>query len=441
MPPPGPHPPGSFTKNWGWRGRGLLGLHEAIRKGFGGKLQPITRNEWRAACGLTAERFLIASNFFLFNVVTHGENTMAVDEFVRQAIMEPHSTAFDRLGLFVLNLSMGGRRLGSANGTEFPALWANSYVKQVLFQGGRWQSKALDESAIDALFFTRIRGNRDSRVKIRNNYRGVFEQAKFLPARQPVINTDAGAWMAAALFTAWDRRTLASGPPPKGVAAADLVSASESAEDYKLIGLSIDEFRLVALPIAEQYAAANGIVRFQGKPSPPGAPRSAGAPSRLAATGTVPEPLNSADLKWLLESGSNAAVERELSHRLAQKRNQILAAKLKALYRHECMACGGTVVIGLAPQRRYAEAAHIKPLGMPHNGPDKSGNMLVLCPNHHLQFDRGIISIEQVGAAVQFMSRISGDATHRKTIKLHSSHSLDPDCVRWHKQTFANIGR
>ena len=33
-------------------------------------------------------------------------------------------------------------------------------------------------------------------------------------------------------------------------------------------------------------------------------------------------------------------------------------------------------------------------LGAPHNGPDVSGNVLCLCPNHHVLVDKGTIWID-----------------------------------------------
>ena len=54
------------------------------------------------------------------------------------------------------------------------------------------------------------------------------------------------------------------------------------------------------------------------------------------------------------------------------------------------------------PNGAYSEGAHIRPLGRPHNGPDKPENVLCLCPNHHVLFDAGAFAInpdtlEQVG--------------------------------------------
>lgn len=103
IPPTGAHPPGSFTKSFAWHGKGLLALHTGIRAGFAGKLVSTSRDSWRAACGLDDTRFLVAANFFMFNVIERGRNRIPVDEFARQAIQEPHSAAFDRLGHRLIN--------------------------------------------------------------------------------------------------------------------------------------------------------------------------------------------------------------------------------------------------------------------------------------------------------------------------------------------------
>jgi hypothetical protein len=41
----------------------------------------------------------------------------------------------------------------------------------------------------------------------------------------------------------------------------------------------------------------------------------------------------------------------------------------------------------------YAEAHHLQPLGGDHHGPDIQANIIVLCPNHHAEFDFGAIAI------------------------------------------------
>ena len=266
------------------------------------------------------------------------------------------------------------------------------------------------------------------------------------PTQSPEINTEAESWIAGALFTAWDRRALALGSAAALLSAGALVDASEEAADFKLLGITVNEFHTLAGPIAEQYADAGGISRFStlGLHSPTSAAMLGVRPSATSPTKTAsiaPPPLGvpttPEELGWLTAAGSDAAVEREISERLAQKRDRVLAVKLKELYKHKCMACGSTLIIGLDPDRLHAEAAHIKPLGLPHNGPDKPGNILVLCPGHHIQFDRGILSVKVGPKGTAFVSRIKGDPVHRKLIVLHPDHQLDPVCINWHTATFS----
>src|SRR5690606_24889899 len=72
-------------------------------------------------------------------------------------------------------------------------------------------------------------------------------------------------------------------------------------------------------------------------------------------------------------------------------RDTKIARDIKALYNYQCQVCGISV-----PTRSggYAEGAHIRPLGMPHDGDDHPGSIICLCPNHHVMFDRGMFSIE-----------------------------------------------
>jgi hypothetical protein len=73
------------------------------------------------------------------------------------------------------------------------------------------------------------------------------------------------------------------------------------------------------------------------------------------------------------------------------KRNQKLVTRLKELYDNTCQICGLRVNIG---NGFYCEVHHIKPLGKNHNGPDTMDNMLCVCPNHHIMFDMGALSID-----------------------------------------------
>jgi putative restriction endonuclease len=58
--------------------------------------------------------------------------------------------------------------------------------------------------------------------------------------------------------------------------------------------------------------------------------------------------------------------------------------RIKKMYDYRCQICGIRLEGSAGP---YAEAAHIRPLGTPHNGSDSPDNLLCLCPNHHVLFD------------------------------------------------------
>lgn len=77
--------------------------------------------------------------------------------------------------------------------------------------------------------------------------------------------------------------------------------------------------------------------------------------------------------------------------RAIRLRDTFLAIEMKTRYGHLCQVCRTPVI--LADSFRYAEGHHLRPLGGPHLGPDVSGNIIVLCPNHHVMFDRGAIAV------------------------------------------------
>ncbi len=71
-------------------------------------------------------------------------------------------------------------------------------------------------------------------------------------------------------------------------------------------------------------------------------------------------------------------------------RNGTIARQVKAWHKDRCQTCGITLTV---PGGTYSEAAHIQALGAPHNGPDVHGNILCLCPNCHVLFDAGAITL------------------------------------------------
>ncbi|MCG3088505.1 HNH endonuclease [Sporosarcina cyprini] len=65
-------------------------------------------------------------------------------------------------------------------------------------------------------------------------------------------------------------------------------------------------------------------------------------------------------------------------------RDTALTKKLKELYENECQIC--TIKLK-SPRGLISEVHHIRPYNKTHKGDDAWGNMIVLCPNCHSQFD------------------------------------------------------
>jgi len=72
-------------------------------------------------------------------------------------------------------------------------------------------------------------------------------------------------------------------------------------------------------------------------------------------------------------------------------RDTALSREIKKHYDYRCQVCGIRLQ---CDGGAYAEAAHIIPLGSPHDGPDEADNILCLCPNDHVIFDKGGFTIK-----------------------------------------------
>ena len=104
-------------------------------------------------------------------------------------------------------------------------------------------------------------------------------------------------------------------------------------------------------------------------------------------------------------------------------RDSVLGKRIKKLYNFKCQVCSLEIKTDAG---MYAEAAHIKPVGKPHNGPDKPENLLCLCPNHHLMLDKGVYMIGD---------DLSLIGLEGKLIK-HPEHQISIDYVRYHRLMF-----
>ena len=108
-------------------------------------------------------------------------------------------------------------------------------------------------------------------------------------------------------------------------------------------------------------------------------------------------------------------------------RDSVRARKIKALYRHSCQICGIRLECPAGP---YSEAAHIRPLGTPHNGPDMEDNISCLCPNHHVLFDNGAISIAD---------DLSLTGAGNESLAVHRDHRINREHLAYHREHLAVI--
>lgn len=407
--------PGSFTKNFAWHGTGAeaalhsgLGkLHAAIERGYGGKLAPVDRQAFRNDCGLGGDIDLIPVNFFLHN----RDGGLSVDELVARAVTRPHSRVFDRLALFAFHLNRAGSGVDVRSRREIaprPAMWANELVRERLWSEGAWRKAALDDAPLADFLALRMAAEASGRRKCHTNYRHLFQLCGYLSSPLPFINTGAGELVGPALFLAWDRHLLDGGAADRP-ALLELVDADEI---HKLLGAPGPWVKEQAGRLVDIYLGAGALDRLAA-PAPV---------SVLGLSGQAP-------LDRLAQEESDAVVERRAVERLEQKRDRAKAAALKLLYANTCQFCGTRLQIG--NEQFHAEAAHIKPLGKPHDGPDRTSNVLVLCPNHHLQLDRGVLWLETAGKSFRLRSMIHGDPLDGRTVE--ARHEIDPAFVSWHR--------
>jgi putative restriction endonuclease len=179
------------------------------------------------------------------------------------------------------------------------------------------------------------------------------------------------------------------------VADQTLTKANKGLVRSQVTGLPVRVFRKVTVPGGGQAFRYEGLFRVVGRDHRPGrsgfkvflfrlepeltnaeAPAPArpyAQPDLFAPPATLAEPA----------PRYTATVSRLV-------RDTAITRQVKALHGYRCQVCGERLA---TPAGYYAEAAHIRPLGAPHYGPDVLSNVLCLCPNHHALFDFGSFGV------------------------------------------------
>ncbi|GAA3187523.1 MULTISPECIES: YDG/SRA domain-containing protein [Streptomyces] len=109
-------------------------------------------------------------------------------------------------------------------------------------------------------------------------------------------------------------------------------------------------------------------------------------------------------------------------------RNSKVVRTVKEMYGNSCQICETRLQVSPGGEA-YSEAAHIRALGKPHNGPDVLENVLCLCANCHALFDRGALQLSDDLDVLDGLNR-----TIKGKLKKVREHKIKVDFVRHHRQ-------
>jgi len=103
-------------------------------------------------------------------------------------------------------------------------------------------------------------------------------------------------------------------------------------------------------------------------------------------------------------------------------RSTTVADRVKKSHDYACQICG--IRLEIPGGVSYAEAAHVRGLGAPHFGPDVEENILCLCPNHHVLFDSGALTINDDLILKGYKGRL----------RTSPEHPIEPSYLAYHRE-------
>ena len=124
---------------------------------------------------------------------------------------------------------------------------------------------------------------------------------------------------------------------------------------------------------------------------------------------------------------SNQEPDRISSYTTRIVRDTLASEAVKDAYDHVCQSCSTRLE---RPGGAYAQAAYIRPLGRPHNGPDRADNILCLCPNCHVLFEGWAFAIEDDGTII---GALSG------TLNEIKAHTINRDHLAYHRHMYDEV--
>lgn len=252
--------PGSFTKNYSWGplSQGLRQLHDTIKVGFDGVLEPVPRGQFRERIAKLGRPDYVPLNFFLLNEVRNGVSYMAVDELVFQALTFRHGNQFDKLALFAFNLSNVGRWAGALPYQSQPALWARHYLADRIGRDFEWDASQVSADDIEK-FVTedrRYTGRTVRKLATNLNYLLQAGRVRDFSSRKPE------RWWLSAIFLTLDRWVRVGEVEFGGLGEARLLGQLASAGFWMLSGRRSAAKDIAAAYFVALYAACGGRLRF-----------------------------------------------------------------------------------------------------------------------------------------------------------------------------------
>ena len=252
--------PGSFTKNFSW-GRGDVGLrelHKAIRAGFGGRLERVTRADFKARISDISRPWHIPLNFFLYTKREDGVDYVLIDELVFYALNFRYSKQFDKLALFTFHLGRVGQWSGMKAFQSRPTPWARSYLRQRIKRELDWDHRAINANDIEAYMLKSPNYKAETARKLATNLSYLYKLGRIedFGSKKPE------RWWVSALFLTLDRIDFDLQSRGEKLSADRFGEALRSDKFFELSGCESLEKEIAASHFLRLYDVCGGRFRF-----------------------------------------------------------------------------------------------------------------------------------------------------------------------------------
>ncbi|MBO2454379.1 caspase family protein [Actinomadura barringtoniae] len=110
-------------------------------------------------------------------------------------------------------------------------------------------------------------------------------------------------------------------------------------------------------------------------------------------------------------------------------RDRRVAAKVCRAHAYQCQICG--LVLETPDGFKITPTTHLKSLAVPHRGPDIPANVLCLCPTHRVQFDLGMITIDDDLTVIDETAKVP-----LGKLAEASQHKVGLEYIRYHRSLY-----